>query len=249
MFNAAKDEETHSNGAVAKRQENIVEVTTHLQGLRSAQLWVTLCCFVANMLLLFQINQAGKFVYVIFCKNFRLPKLYSSLNLSYCLVERHSTTVYNINNTQFLRIKGSVSACSSGKDIRTNVSAQMLQNMSSFRTSNDTQHSLNAFELLSSQYCFSFRKISFWNEHRTVVTKLFLITYHLWDPYCHYVPPCYRKAQSTKYHSIKSLENKELTQMWLENNGCEKLQWLFLKKQHGKYTKTQELITVTEPEK
>jgi len=37
--------------------------------------------------------------------------------------------------------------------------------------------------------------------------------------------------------------------MWLENNGGEKLQWLFFKKQQGKYTKTQELITVTEPEK
>jgi len=43
---------------------------------------------------------------------------------------------------------------------------------------------------------------------KPVVPKLFLITYHLWDPYCHHVPPCSRKTQSTKYHSIKSLENQ-----------------------------------------
>ena len=43
---------------------------------------------------------------------------------------------------------------------------------------------------------------------RSVVPKLFLITYHLWDPHCHHVPPYSRKTQSTEYHSIKSLENQ-----------------------------------------
>jgi len=41
-----------------------------------------------------------------------------------------------------------------------------------------------------------------------VVLKLFLIAYHLRVPYCHHVPPCSRKSQCAKYHSIKSLENQ-----------------------------------------
>ena len=43
---------------------------------------------------------------------------------------------------------------------------------------------------------------------RAVVLKLFLIAYHLCVPYCHHVPPCSRKSQCAKYHSIKSLENQ-----------------------------------------
>ena len=38
--------------------------------------------------------------------------------------------------------------------------------------------------------------------------ELFPIAYHLWVPYYHHVPPFSRKTQSTKYHSIKSLENQ-----------------------------------------
>jgi len=45
---------------------------------------------------------------------------------------------------------------------------------------------------------------------RAVVSKLFLIAYHLWDPYCHRAPPWSRKTQSAKYHSIESLENRNL---------------------------------------
>jgi len=41
-----------------------------------------------------------------------------------------------------------------------------------------------------------------------VFPKLFLMTYHLWDPLYHYVPPFPRKTQYTKYHSITSLENQ-----------------------------------------
>jgi len=51
---------------------------------------------------------------------------------------------------------------------------------------------------------------------KAVVPKLFLIAYHLWEPHCHHVPPCSRKTQSTKYHSIKSLEN----QNWHICQGC-----------------------------
>jgi len=43
---------------------------------------------------------------------------------------------------------------------------------------------------------------------RAVVLKLFLIVYHLCVPYCYHVPPCSRKSQCAKYHSIKSLENQ-----------------------------------------
>ena len=43
---------------------------------------------------------------------------------------------------------------------------------------------------------------------RAVVLKLFLIVYHLCVSYCHHVPPCSRKSQCAKYHSIKSLENQ-----------------------------------------
>jgi len=45
-------------------------------------------------------------------------------------------------------------------------------------------------------------------NHRTAVPKLFLIAHHLWAPYCHHITPFFRKTQSTKYHSIKSLENQ-----------------------------------------
>jgi len=41
-----------------------------------------------------------------------------------------------------------------------------------------------------------------------VIPQLFLITYHLWDPWRHRVPPCSRKTQSVKYRSIKCLENQ-----------------------------------------
>jgi len=41
-----------------------------------------------------------------------------------------------------------------------------------------------------------------------VVPKLFLIAYYLWVPYCQHVPPCSRKSQCAKYHSIKGLENQ-----------------------------------------
>jgi len=41
-----------------------------------------------------------------------------------------------------------------------------------------------------------------------VVLKRFLFVYHLCVPYYHQVPPCYRKTQCGKYHSIKSLENQ-----------------------------------------
>ena len=33
-----------------------------------------------------------------------------------------------------------------------------------------------------------------------VVPELFLITYHLWVPYCQHVPPCSRKSQCAKYN-------------------------------------------------
>jgi len=58
--------------------------------------------------------------------------------------------------------------------------------------------------------------IASWSRIDTtaVVLKLFLIAYHLWLPYCYHVPPCSRKSQCAKYHSIKSLEN----QNWLKCN-------------------------------
>jgi len=56
-----------------------------------------------------------------------------------------------------------------------------------------------------------------------VVPQLFLITYHVWKPYCHHIPPFSRKNQSTEHHAIKSLENH-------------------FKNQKGKYTKIHELI-------
>jgi len=34
-----------------------------------------------------------------------------------------------------------------------------------------------------------------------------LIAYHLGVRYCQHAPPCSRKTRSTKYHSMKSLEN------------------------------------------
>ena len=43
---------------------------------------------------------------------------------------------------------------------------------------------------------------------KAVVLKLFLIVYHFCVPYCYHVPPCSRKSQCAKYHSIKSLENQ-----------------------------------------
>ena len=43
----------------------------------------------------------------------------------------------------------------------------------------------------------------------TALPKLFMIEYHLWVAYCHHLPPCSRKTQSTNlYHSIKRLENQ-----------------------------------------
>lgn len=42
---------------------------------------------------------------------------------------------------------------------------------------------------------------------QAVVSKLFLIVYRLWVRYCHHVPSCSGKTQSTKYYSIKGLEN------------------------------------------
>ena len=42
-----------------------------------------------------------------------------------------------------------------------------------------------------------------------VVPKRFFITHHLWVPCCQHVPPCSRKIQCAKYHSIKSLENQK----------------------------------------
>jgi len=39
---------------------------------------------------------------------------------------------------------------------------------------------------------------------KSVVPKRFLITYHLWVPYCKHVSPCSRKSQCSKYHLIKS---------------------------------------------
>ena len=45
-------------------------------------------------------------------------------------------------------------------------------------------------------------------KRNSVVPKLLLIAYHLWVPYCHNVSPCSRKTRSSKYYSIKSLENQ-----------------------------------------
>ena len=56
---------------------------------------------------------------------------------------------------------------------------------------------------------------------RAVVLKLFLIAYRLWPPNWHHVPPCSRKSQCAKYHSIKSLENQNW-HMQRKQNGCEK---------------------------
>ena len=54
----------------------------------------------------------------------------------------------------------------------------------------------------------SFEIILEWVLSIAVVLKLFLIAYHLCVRYCHHVPPCSRKSQCAKYHSIKSLENQ-----------------------------------------
>jgi len=76
-------------------------------------------------------------------------------------------------------------------------------------------HSINT---LSGQKCYKGHKNVKWTicslqfAHpctKPVVPKLFLIVYHLWVPYCHHVPTCSRKTQSTKEHLIKSLENQD----------------------------------------
>jgi len=51
---------------------------------------------------------------------------------------------------------------------------------------------------------FRFKKFIFF---MAVVPKLFLVAYNLWVPYCQHVPPCSRKSQCAKYHSIKGLEH------------------------------------------
>ena len=43
---------------------------------------------------------------------------------------------------------------------------------------------------------------------RVVIPNVFLIGYHLWVPYCHHITTYSRTTQSAKYHSIKSLKNR-----------------------------------------
>ena len=78
-----------------------------------------------------------------------------------------------------------------------------------------------------------------------VVPKL-LIMYHLWDLRCDHMPACSRKTQSTKYHSIKPLEN----QNWLIPH----INHMTVRNYHGHfqkptrevgYTKIQEFINRT----
>jgi len=51
-------------------------------------------------------------------------------------------------------------------------------------------------------FCHQFLSFSF-SGYQT-----FPIAYHLSVPYCRHVTPCSRKTQSSKYYSIKSLENQ-----------------------------------------
>ena len=66
---------------------------------------------------------------------------------------------------------------------------------------------------------------SFISFSNTVVTKLFLIAYHLWDTYCRHVPPFSRKSQCAKYNSIKSLKNQNSHKCNMKENDCEKVLW------------------------
>jgi len=56
-----------------------------------------------------------------------------------------------------------------------------------------------------------------------VVLKVFLTTYHLWDPYRHHIPPCSRKSQIYQVSFDQKFGNPGLTQMRQKDNGCEKL--------------------------
>jgi len=88
-------------------------------------------------------------------------------------------------------------------------------------------------------------------NHRTAVPKLFLIAYHLWAlfliayhlwaPYCHHVPTFFRKTQSTKYHSIKSLENQNWHKCDMKIMAVRNYNGHF-RNLYGKYTKMQEFI-------
>jgi len=50
---------------------------------------------------------------------------------------------------------------------------------------------------------------------KSVVHKLFLITYHLWVLWCQNVPPCSRKIKCAKYRLIKSLAIVSTWTKWL----------------------------------
>ena len=65
-----------------------------------------------------------------------------------------------------------------------------------------------ALELLCNRLCGPLTKTFGDPWFKPAVPKLFPIAYHLWFSYYHHVPPCSRKTQSNKYHSIKSLENQ-----------------------------------------
>ena len=61
---------------------------------------------------------------------------------------------------------------------------------------------------LKAMYIFPHVEKHYWSYFSfiPVVPKLFLIAYHLWVPYYQHVPPCSRRSQCAKYHSIKGLE-------------------------------------------
>ena len=94
---------------------------------------------------------------------------------------------------------------------------QRNHNWAQLSTATQTKHVLQCSLYLAEQRRFNRIGTQKWRGKRqaenqatrAVVLKLFLIAYHLCDPYCHHVPPCSRKSQCAKYNSIKSLEKQK----------------------------------------
>jgi len=57
----------------------------------------------------------------------------------------------------------------------------------------------------------------------SVVLKVFLVTYHLWDPYRHQVPPCSKKTQLYQVSFDQKFGKPGMTHMRQKDNGCDKL--------------------------
>jgi len=91
--------------------------------------------------------------------------------------------------------------------------------------------------------CFFPNKSVVKASFKPVVSKLFLIAYLLWGPYCHRLPPCPRKTQPAKCYLIKSLESWTRHKCDM-NKMAEKSWWPFLKTSQES-TQLQEFINRT----